>query len=243
MTSIETDGFLSPKIQDFRAHLRTQFRDLVSECEDVSRRATTQLFGESVTAPTIPRVMAASLWARCLSNCQAAILLAERGMGLDALALLRTGYENLFYFVALIKRPTAIARLADEDTRQRIKQATEMLRDAQIVAALSVEDRERLEAFLRDTPAPTKSISAFEAAEIAEMTGVYQAAWRTFSLMAAHSTLTAAGFAFGKDLLDLQFGPSFEHVDAALGLARDCIRLGLDAVAPLFTAGNDEQRA
>lgn len=70
------------------------------------------------------------------------------------------------------------------------------------------------------------------------MTGVYQAAWRTFSLMAAHSTLTAAGFAFGKDLLDLQFGPSFEHVEAALGLARNCVRLGLDAVEPLFTTDN-----
>lgn len=210
----------------------------MSECEDVSRRATMQVFGQSITTPTIPRVTAASLWARCLSNCQAAILLAERGMGLDALALLRTGYENLFYCAALIKRPTVIARLAEEDTRQRIKQATEMLKDAQILAALAAEDRERLEAFLQETPAPTRSITAFEAAEIAEMTGVYQAAWRTFSLMAAHSTLTAAGFAFGKDLLDLQFGPSVEHVDAALGLARDCIRLGLDAVAQLFTSEN-----
>ncbi len=66
------------------------------------------------------------------------------------------------------------------------------------------------------------------------MTGVYQGAWRTFSLMAAHSTLTVAGHAFGKHLLDLQFGPSFEHVEAALGLARDCLRLGLESVAPLF---------
>ncbi len=39
MTSIETDGFLSPEIQDFRAHLRTQIKALASECEDVSRRA------------------------------------------------------------------------------------------------------------------------------------------------------------------------------------------------------------
>ncbi|WP_157661043.1 DUF5677 domain-containing protein [Burkholderia ubonensis] len=110
MTSIEIDGFLSPKIQDFRAHLRSQFKELVSHCEDASRRVTMQVFGLNLTAPTVPRVTAASLWTRCLSSCQAAILLAERGMGLDALALLRTGYENLFYCAALIKRPTVIAQ-------------------------------------------------------------------------------------------------------------------------------------
>lgn len=155
-------------------------------------------------------------------------------MGVDALALLRTAYENLFFSAALIKRPTVISRLAGEDTNQRIEQASAMLKDGQILAALSDADRGLLEAFLRDTPATTKSISAFEAAEIAEMTGVYHGAWRTFSLIAAHSTLTAAGHAFGRDLLDLRFGPSFENVEAAFGLARDCIRLGLEAVAPLF---------
>jgi hypothetical protein len=238
MSSIETDGFLSSEIQDVRTRVRNQFQGLVRECEQVSRSATMQVFGQNVITPTIPRAVAASLWARCLSSCQAAILLAERGMGLDALAQLRTGYESLFFCVALIKRPDVIARLADEDTRQRIKQATEMLKDKQILEVLTAADREQLEGYLRDTPSPTKSISAFEASELAGMSGVYQGAWRIFSLMAAHSTLTAAGHAFGKDLLDLQFGPSFEHVDSALGLARDCISLGLDAVKPLFESGN-----
>ncbi|MBU9589611.1 hypothetical protein KTE43_14920 [Burkholderia multivorans] len=156
-------------------------------------------------------------------------------MGVDAIALLRTAYENLFFAAALVKRPSVIARLAGEDTNQRIKQAEAMLKDAQILAALTDADRERLQEFLRDTPAGNKSINAFEAAEIAEMTGVYQGAWRTFSLIAGHATLTTAGHAFSRNLLDLQFGPSFEHIEAAVGLARDCIQLGIEAVAPLFT--------
>jgi len=162
-------------------------------------------------------------------------------MGVDALALLRTAYENLFFSAALLKRPSIIARLAGEDTNQRVQQARAMLKDAQICAALTDTDRELLETFLRETAEVKKSISAFEAAEIAGMTGVYHGAWRTFSLVAAHSNLTSAGHAFGSYLLDLRFGPSFENVDAALGLARDCIRLGIEAVAPLFKADNAEE--
>jgi len=232
--TIEHEGFLSPEIHNFRDRARTRFRDRVRECEEVSRRATTQVFSQKIPNPTLPGVTAASLWTRCLSGCQAAILLAERGMGVDALALLRTAYENLFFSAALLKKPSIISRLAGEDTNQRVRQVRAMLKDEQIRAALTDADRERLEAFLRDTPEAKKSISAFEAAEIAGMTGIYHGAWRTFSLVAAHSTLTAAGHAFGRDMLDLQFGPSFENVDAALGLACDCIRLGLEAVAPLF---------
>ncbi|WP_157376586.1 hypothetical protein [Burkholderia ubonensis] len=33
-----------------------------------------------------------------------------------------------------------------------------------------------------------------------------------------------------------QFGPAFEYLESAFGLARDCIKLGLEAVAPLFAA-------
>ncbi|ALF88333.1 MULTISPECIES: DUF5677 domain-containing protein [Ralstonia solanacearum species complex] len=236
MHDIETDGFLAPEALAFRDAVRVQFVEQIRECEDVSRRATTQVFEQHIANVTVANATAASLWARCLSASQAAILLAERGMGVEALALLRTAYENLFFCAALVKQPAVIVRLAGEDTGQRLKQAREMLKDKQIFAAITDADRALLEAFVRDTPAATKAISAYEAAEIAGMTGIYQGAWRTFSLIATHATLTGAGHAFGNDLYDLQFGPSFANVDSALGLARDCIRLGLDAVAPIFTA-------
>ncbi|WP_322065224.1 hypothetical protein [Burkholderia ubonensis] len=61
-------------------------------------------------------------------------------------------------------------------------------------------------------------------------------AWRTFSLIAAHSTLAVAGHALGKAPRVPQFGPAFEHLESAFGLARDCIKLGLETVAPLFAA-------
>jgi hypothetical protein len=65
-----------------------------------------------------------------------------------------------------------------------------MLKDAQILAALSEADRNTLEEFVRTAPTSTKSLNAFEAADIAELTGVYQGVWRTLSLIAAHSTIT-----------------------------------------------------
>ena len=57
-----------------------------------------------------------------------------------------------------------------------------------------------------------------------------------FSLTTAPSTLTTAGHAFGKDIFDMRFGPSFEYVEAAFALARDCLSFGLPVVAPLFSA-------
>ncbi len=87
MSTIETDGFLSLKTQGFRERVRTRFSDLVDECEEVSRRATTQVIcTEGSTVTTVPNVIAASLWARYLSGCQAAIVLAERGRGRRACA-------------------------------------------------------------------------------------------------------------------------------------------------------------
>ncbi|WP_425128562.1 DUF5677 domain-containing protein [Burkholderia latens] len=116
MGAIEQEGFLSPEIQSFRDRTRTRFADRVRECEEISRRATTQVFSQEIAISTVPGVTAASLCARCLSGCQAAILLAERGMGVDALALLRTAYENLFFSVALLKK-RPLSRASPEKTR------------------------------------------------------------------------------------------------------------------------------
>jgi hypothetical protein len=47
---------------------------------------------------------------------------------------------------------TIISRLAGEDTKQRVKQASEMLKDTQIRAALTDANRRTLEEFVRNTP-------------------------------------------------------------------------------------------
>ncbi|WP_430231828.1 hypothetical protein [Paraburkholderia tropica] len=104
MSGFEKEGFLSATANEFRALTRERFPDLMRECEAVSSRATVQVFKEEIVFPTVPRVTAASLWSRCLSACQGAILSAERGMGVEALALLRTAYEHLAYF-GEVERP------------------------------------------------------------------------------------------------------------------------------------------
>lgn len=232
--SVETDGFLSSEMESIRNLTRNRFEEVIRECEEVSRRATSQLFGQQLNMATLPILTAMSLWARCVSGCQAAIILAERGMGIDALAMLRTAYENLFYCAAILKSPDTVSRLAGEDTQQRVKQAKAMLSDPQVCTVLRDEDRILLAEMVQEAPKSSPSINAFEAAEIAEMLVVYHATWRTLSLVAAHATLTSAGHAFGKSITDLQFGPSHDHLAEAFGLARDCLRLGLAAVAPAY---------
>jgi hypothetical protein len=115
MASIEVDGFLSPDIDGISTSIRSRFADIVSECEEVSRR-TMQVFGQDIGTPMLSVVTAASLWTRCIRSCQAAVLLAERGMGVDALAILQIAYENLFYCAALLKRPAVISRFSGENT-------------------------------------------------------------------------------------------------------------------------------
>ncbi|MEM5373258.1 DUF5677 domain-containing protein [Paraburkholderia azotifigens] len=231
---IESEGFLSPEMDGYIATIREDFAEEIRQCRQISGEATSQLFRSGVDATSLSQLMAASFWTRCLTSCQAAIVLGERGLNVEALALLRTAYEHLFFCAAIANNPACLARIESQDRTERIKQAEKLQTSESVHQALSEEDCALLDEFIRNTPKAKKQFSAFEAARLGGMEGLYEAAYRTLSLVGTHSSYTTGGHAFGDSLADMRFGPSKEHLAMLFGLTRDCIGLGMRTMAPLL---------
>lgn len=227
---IETEGFLSPGLDGSTEQIRNEFAELIEQFRKESAKATGGLFASRAEASSLPIAMAMSFWTRCVTTCQAAFLLGERGMGVEAMVLLRTAYEHLFFCGALIARPDILPRIEGEDRKQRHRQIEAMLRSKQILEAMTPALKAELEEYVRDTPKPTKEISAYEAADLAGMEGVFSGAYRTLSMVGSHASFTTAGHAFGESLSELQFGPSRDHLEMVFGLARYCLTLGMEVV-------------
>lgn len=138
---------------------------------------------------------------------------------------------SIFFSAARSSRvPDILPRIEGEDRKQRHKQIEAMLKSKQILQAMNPELKAQLEEYVRDTPKPTKEISAYEAADLAGMEGVYSGAYRTLSMVGSHASFTTAGHAFGASLAELQFGPSRDHLETVFGLARYCLTLGMEIV-------------
>ncbi|WP_321966988.1 DUF5677 domain-containing protein [Burkholderia cepacia] len=231
---IEEEGFLSRDMDGYIAAIREDFAEEIRQCRAISCEATTQLFKSGVDATSVPEVMAASFWTRCLTACQATIVLGERGLNIEGLALLRTAYEYLFFCAAIANNPACIARIEAQDRTERIKQAEKLQKSEIVRQALSEEDCALLDGFVRDTPKTKKQFSAFDAARLGGMEGLYESAYRTLSLVGTHASYTTGGHAFGSSLADMRFGPSKEHLAMLFGLTRDCIGLGIQTMTPLL---------
>ena len=231
MSTFEVDGFLSTESDDYQRYVTEHFPDILGECVAASRAAMLQLNEMRLVDPKLSTLVALSLWSRCFATCQAAILLGYRGMGIDALTLLRNAFESLFHCGALFEDPSVLARLRAKDDYERLKQATAILGHKETVDVLTPDAKVAVEAFVQAASAPKDLISAFDCAKLAGLEGLYHSAYRTLSLKAAHPSLTTAGHAFGERLTDLRFGPSLDHLGEVFGLARDCLNMGRGIVA------------
>jgi Family of unknown function (DUF5677) len=121
MDTIDEVGFLSPQFEDWIKRHRFKHAEWFSLCERLNRFA--QRFMLSFTAPRRDRrlVVAATVFSRIVSHFQAIILLAERGMILEARAVRRAALEATFIIGALLKDEKFIDDYAKDDEIRRKK--------------------------------------------------------------------------------------------------------------------------
>lgn len=189
------------------------------------------VIARGVGGPVNHRVALAG-WIRSVSACQAAILLAERGLVIESAAILRTGFEQLFYAQALLKDPRVLERLRDQDARERQNAARLDLEDADVNAIIGTSQRQALKDLIAQKSG-SKSINVYEAAKIAGLAGVFQTTYRQLSSVATHSTYTSIGATFGESIFDLRLVQDTDDLPIVLGLVRDCLRLGSTAFIQL----------
>lgn len=113
--TIKSRGFLSAEIDVYRSRYRRAFRKSFDACQKASDLATQRLFEAGLTrfdgVEHAHVVTSIAFWMRCVSTCQATVLLLERGMVPEAQTLIRTAYEFLFFSVAVLNDPGGIREL------------------------------------------------------------------------------------------------------------------------------------
>ncbi|PZP32812.1 MAG: hypothetical protein DI603_09000 [Roseateles depolymerans] len=226
--SIQTVGFLSAEMGQYRVAYRARYRAAFERFEAVSSTATTALFDLQIADLDFVQTIGVLFWMKCVAHCQGAFLMLENGMANQAQVLIRSAVEHLFFACAVLRDHTVVHRLAAVEDSQRRVQAQGMLR----LSSLTPEQRQDLENFVGGLAAGGKGITAFDAAHIAGQEDLYQTVYRGLSLIAAHGTLSSVDSFLEVDELDdqhaqIRFGPSPQKIEWTLDLATTLLHRGL----------------
>ena len=189
--SFDLDGFLSADITQWVAKHRAEHSTWFGLCERLNRLAFSQLKQLNVASDDRTLVLRALLFVRALSAYQAALLLAERGMTLEARVLARTCLEALFHLGALTNEPDRVDDFIDDEItgKRRLARALRSLPEEH---CFNEDLDERLKDYLAKTDGHNRRNLVVEvAAKAAGLQSVYDVYYRSMSNDAAHPTLTA----------------------------------------------------
>src|SRR6266403_2263325 len=112
---IDDDGFLAAEIQSVRERIRTQYRPLIALCYDLNTFGQQTKFALTPHADDGQRVIAAALLAKVMNDCQAAVVLVEFGMPLQAQTMLRSALEALFNLILVCKDASFVDEYTNRD--------------------------------------------------------------------------------------------------------------------------------
>lgn len=148
MDYLGTKGFLSTEIENVIDQVHRKYGNWIKLFEEISEFAVSVQHKIEIIPNNARSLLAATLFARTLANCQGAYLLIERGMNTQARILLRATIESLFSFVAIcISEQTSQEYIdADECARRKMLNKARMWKDESLKAkAKEYATEEKLE--------------------------------------------------------------------------------------------------
>ena len=195
--TVAEDGFLAPEINRWIERYRAENADAFRLAVDLNQVAHRLMLSTEVQTGNPykdAQTLATLLLIRVLSNFQGMMLMAERGLIVEARTLARTCLESTFALVAGVKDqeefvPKMIAHSADH----RSKAANWLLNRANREDFLSDDSEAKLRAFLAKQGDDGETLAAFhiqDMARRAQLEDMY-IFYRTLSGDAAHPTLDA----------------------------------------------------
>jgi len=195
--AIDTDGFLSPEIKDWIRVHRADNNEWFEFSDALSRSSQKILTGMSIRIPDSgddSEVLAMMLFTRALSNFQGSVLMAERGMIIEARTLTRSCLESMFCLVTMVNRKDLFAKEFKQDTLHSKNWRAKMaLKDpADLLGFLNVDSETSLADYafsLSQDPALKK----LELGSIAAYAGLKQQyfVYRQLSADSAHASFEA----------------------------------------------------
>jgi len=220
-------GFLSDAAYANRASLKTDYSD---SAQTVFERVRTclndldQVKGACLDVGGVQNGLL--LWIRSIEASQGAIHLADLGMPGTANSSLRTAFECLFYACALWRKPALNTRLFQDYVGELQKMASKVL-PISAEHNLDPETVDRMNAIVAE-PKSKGELSAHDAAEAADLLGLYQTAYRGLSSHGAHATWGSTG-TFRNRVSpqgNLVVGPDFAQTELIWRGAHKCLRIG-----------------
>lgn len=218
-------GFLSEEADNERWSDTTQGSELLARAKDAVRSAHADiglLGGAPVTASEWPGL---AFWQRTLESCQAAVILADRGMVGSSIAALRIAYECLIFACAIWRDATVVDRLEATNDYSMLK-AGERGRP-HFAAEFSPTIEEHLN-HLKAQPQRT-GINVEQAAKIAGLEQTYNSLYVILSNLGAHATSRSLDeYALQSSPTEIvgNFGPRFDESARFLITAVECMRFG-----------------
>jgi hypothetical protein len=137
--SLQTDGYLSPDIGKWIAKHRAEHAAAFGLADRLSRVAQQVMLGAEVPKGDNRALLILLFFARALSSFQGALLLAERGMTIEALTLARSCLESAFFLGATVADAGFADRLVSSDAAHKKKVATWLTSPEAAVTELAPE--------------------------------------------------------------------------------------------------------
>ncbi|CAI8803818.1 Arabinose_bd domain-containing protein [Pseudomonas sp. IT-P74] len=217
-------GFLSPTIEVVRVKLKSTYQKFFEEAEAASGVAQTLVMGAGADR-NAPHMMASLVFFhKTVRSCQAAILLCERGLVVDAQTLGRSAVEALFHAAALINDPTVFSRMGRAGDIEDRKQAEAMIRTLAELG-LTAKNVQDLNEVISRAEGDSAGFSTFDAARIAGLIPLYETMYRGLSSVASHATFRSMDSSLmirdGEPVLVT--GPSEYHLEFTLGILKTCL--------------------
>lgn len=112
---IAKHGFLGKEIETVREQIRGEYPELFAMCREINDYAYSELLELQPPVNDGQRVTAAALMVKVMNDCQAAIILLEHGLVLQAEETLRPALEASFRLVLLCQDPSYLQEFAAGD--------------------------------------------------------------------------------------------------------------------------------
>ncbi len=121
MTSLSENGFISSEVRVWIKKFRSEYSEVFNLADETNRFCQKSVFQLDAHSKHLHEILVATLYIRTLSNYQAVILLAERGMMPEARTITRAMLETVFSLCAVAKSEQLATDYVREDQKKRLK--------------------------------------------------------------------------------------------------------------------------
>lgn len=233
--ALDLKGFLSPAMGFVRESLLAAYKNSFAAAESASDDAQRSMMAAEVPQRQIHMLASMIFLQRTIRSSQAAIILCQQGLVVDAQTITRAASEALFFGVALINEPSLLAELARIGDAEERKQANGMLQTLK-ESGLTEQNIKDLEDIASRGKGEKLKLPIIDVARKANLLPLYHTVYRGLSNIASHATLRSmdSSFAVSDNGWSLVTGPTEQHLELTLHLVKTCLDLSCKVLDESF---------